>query len=199
MLEPRYVMPSWHYFSDVALPELQSVVSNHIEKLLTDATHIWTSSVSPFSMLSLTAQWIDRGFVLKKAVLQSQECTGPRTAAATSAFDGMFGKWKIPKENVHVVLCDNARNMAKAMMEFGVPSLSFMAHTLQLVVHEGVLSQLSIADVVVGRRIVGHFMHSQLACSRLQAVQKERGMPIKRLQQDVATRHFTEGTRCICR
>ena len=69
-LEPRYVMPSRRYFSDVALPELQSAVSNYVEKLLTDATHIsfttdiWTSSVSPVSMLSLTAQWFDEDFIL---------------------------------------------------------------------------------------------------------------------------------------
>ena len=76
-LEPRYIMPSRRFFSDVALPEVQSVVSNYAEKLLTDTTHInfttdiWTSSVSPVSMSSLTAQWFDEDFILKKAVLQS--------------------------------------------------------------------------------------------------------------------------------
>lgn len=62
---------------------------------------------------------------------------------------------------MHVVLRDNGRNMAKAMMEFGVASLPCMAHTLQLAVHDGVLSQRSVADVVaMGRRIIGHFKHS---------------------------------------
>lgn len=195
-LEPRYAMPSRRYFSDVALPELQSVVASQIEKLLAGACHIsfttdiWTSSVSPVSMLSLTAQWIDEDFTLKKAVLHSQECSGSHTAAAiASAFESMFGKWKIERERVHVVLRDNARNMAKAMMEFGVTSLPCMAHSLQLAVNDGVLSQRSVADVVaVGRRIIGHFKHSQLAYSRLADVQKELGMSVKRLQQDIATR-----------
>ncbi len=59
-------MSSRRYFSDVALPELYSVVYVHIEKLLADATSvsftidIWTSSVSPVSVLSLTAHWIDQ-------------------------------------------------------------------------------------------------------------------------------------------
>lgn len=195
-LEPRYAMPSRRYFSDVALPELQSVVASQIEKLLAGACHIsfttdiWTSSVSPVSMLSLTAQWIDEDFTLKKAVLHSQECSGSHTAAAIAfAFESMFGKWKIERERVHVVLRDNARNMAKAMMEFGVTSLPCMAHSLQLAVNDGVLSQRSVADVVaVGRRIIGHFKHSQLAYSRLADVQKELGMSVKRLQQDIATR-----------
>ncbi|XP_067252965.1 zinc finger BED domain-containing protein 4-like [Chanodichthys erythropterus] len=195
-LEPRYAMPSRRYFSDVALPELQSVVASQIEKLLAGACHIsfttdiWTSSVSPVSMLSLTAQWIDEDFTLKKAVLHSQECSGSHTAAAiASAFESMFGKWKIERERVHVVLRDNARNMVKAMMEFGVTCLPCMAHSLQLAVNDGVLSQRSVADVVaVGRRIIGHFKHSQLAYSRLADVQKELGMSVKRLQQDIATR-----------
>ncbi|KAJ8332474.1 hypothetical protein SKAU_G00426470 [Synaphobranchus kaupii] len=195
-IEPRYKIPSRRYFSDVALAELQAVIYSNIEKLVADATSIsfttdiWSSSVSPVSMLSLTAQWIDENFELKKAVLHSQECQGSHTAAAiASAFEGMFGKWKIPKEKAHVVVRDNARNMSKAVVEFGVPSLPCMAHTLQLAVNQGVLSQRSIADVVaVGKRIVGHFKHSQLACSRLEDIQNELGMPIKRLQQDVSTR-----------
>ncbi|CAM4293618.1 unnamed protein product, partial [Leuciscus chuanchicus] len=121
--------------------------------------------------------WIDEDFTLKKAVLHSQECSGSHTAAAiASAFESMFGKWKIERERVDVVLRDNGRNMAKAMMEFGVATLPCMAHTLQLAVHDGVLSQRSVADVVA------------LAYSQLEDVQKELGMSVKRLQQDVATR-----------
>ncbi len=37
-LEPLHAMPSRHYFSDEALPELYSVVYVHKEKLLADAT-----------------------------------------------------------------------------------------------------------------------------------------------------------------
>ena len=39
-----------------------------------------------------------------------------------------------PKAKVHIVVTDNARNMAKAVVEFGVLSLPCMAHTLQLTV-----------------------------------------------------------------
>ncbi len=51
------------------------------------------------------------------------------------------------------------------------------------------LSQRSIADVVaMGKKIVGHFKHLHFACSRLEDVQNELRMPIKRLQQDASTR-----------
>ena len=43
------------------------------------------------SMLSLTAQWVDKDFVLKKAALHAQECAGSHTTAAFSmAFENMF-------------------------------------------------------------------------------------------------------------
>ena len=50
---------------------------------------------------------------------------------------------------------DNAGNMSKVVMEFGVPSLPCMAHTLQLAVNEGVLAQCSVAAVVaVARKVL---------------------------------------------
>ncbi|XP_034542641.1 zinc finger BED domain-containing protein 4-like [Notolabrus celidotus] len=195
-IEPRYSLPSRRYFSDVSLPALHEVVATHIHKLLDNVTDIsfttdiWSSDVSQMSMLSLTAQWIDENFEMKRAVLHAQEFAGSHTGAAiASAFDSMFAQWKIKKDNVHVVLRDNARNMQKAMDECGVKSLGCMAHTLQLAVHNGVLSQRSISDcVAIGRKIVGHFRHSQLATSRLRIIQQELGMKPKMLQQDVTTR-----------
>ncbi|XP_049925075.1 zinc finger BED domain-containing protein 4-like [Epinephelus moara] len=172
------------------------MVHSHVEKLISDAvsisfiTDIWSSSVSQVSMLSLTAQWLDEDFALKKAVLHSQECCGSHTPVTISAaFEGMFEAWKIPKAKVHAVVRDNARNMAKATMEFGVKSLPCMAHTLQLAVNGGALSQRSIADALaVGRKVVGHFKHSSQAYSRLEDIQKELNMPVKKLQKDVTTR-----------
>lgn len=69
--------------------------------------------------------------------------------AIANAFDSMLAQWKIPKENVYAVLCDNAQNMKKAMDECGVKSLDCMAHTLQLTIH-GVFTQhrRSIANCV---------------------------------------------------
>lgn len=78
----------------------------------------------------------------------------------------MLQAWDIPKTSVHVVLRDNARNKIKAMSDAELPSLPCAVHTLQLVVHEGLLSQRSVAvAVAVGRKIVGHFKHSALANS----------------------------------
>ena len=85
---------------------------------------------------------------------------------------------------MHLVLQDNAANMAKAMRDASLTSLGCFAHTLQLVVHDGVLSQRVVMDtLVVWRKIVGHFKHS--AYSGLNTIQQNLGLPQYRLQQDV--------------
>ena len=47
---------------------------------------------------------------------------------------------EIDKQHVHVILRDNVRNMKKAVDDMEVPSVGCVSHTLQLAVHEGLLS-----------------------------------------------------------
>ncbi|XP_051509970.1 zinc finger BED domain-containing protein 4-like [Myxocyprinus asiaticus] len=82
---------------------------------------------------------------------------------------------------------DNAPNMSKAMQDAQLPSLPCMAHMLQLVVNEGLLSQRSISDIVAYWK-KNSWPHSPLACSRLQNVQTQLGQSKKSRQQDVPTR-----------
>ena len=195
--EPRYKLPSRRHMAEVCLPELYHVVAGHIHDLLAGdipaisfTTDIWSSDVSPVSMISLTAQWIDTEFNLVKTVLHSQEFTGSHTAQMIAGcFENMFETWKIPKTKVHTVVRDNARNMAKAMRDLNLPSFGCMAHSLQLAVNDGVLTQPSVDKAVtICRKIVGHFKHSVLAYSELEKIQIKAGEKVKRLQQDVQTR-----------
>ncbi|KAK7929216.1 hypothetical protein WMY93_005611 [Mugilogobius chulae] len=67
----------------------------------------------------------------------------------------------------------------------GVRSLGCVAHSCQLCVQEGLLSQRSVTEILANaRKIVGHFKHSPLAYSRLEDIQMDLHMDIKRLQQD---------------
>uniref|UniRef100_A0A1X7UKQ1 Uncharacterized protein n=1 Tax=Amphimedon queenslandica TaxID=400682 RepID=A0A1X7UKQ1_AMPQE len=45
---------------------------------------------------------------------------------------------------VHLILRHKAANMTKAMKEASLPDLGCFAHTLQLMVHNGVLSQQAV-------------------------------------------------------
>lgn len=201
-LQPRYSLPSRRYLSETALPELYNRVSTKLaDKLkgvpaLSFTTDIWTSDVCPMSLISLTVHWVDSDtHSLCSAVLQVKKCRGShnRTTIAASITE-MLNNWQIHLKKVHVILRDNASNMKAAMEDMAVPSLGCFAHTLQLVVHEGLMSQRSVSDALANsRKIVAHFKHSQLAQSRLEDLQSEmQGAGTTttpaRLVQDVQTR-----------
>lgn len=154
-LEPRYQLPSRHYFTEKALPALHTKLRGHLQAMLTGVpslsftTDIWSSSVSPMSLISFTVQWIDSEFNLQHATLHAQNFRGSHTAdRVREALQGMLTSWGIEKSRVHVILRDNARNMKKAMDDMEVTSVGCLAHTLQLAVHEGLLSQRSVTDAL---------------------------------------------------
>ena len=98
----------------------------------------------------------------------------------------MLEAWGISDEKVHLVLRDNAANMAKAMREASLSSFGCFAHSLQLVVEDGVLSQQSVTDfLAICRKIIGHFKHSVVTYDRLKSIQERLGVPQHHLQQDV--------------
>lgn len=196
-LDPCYALPGRKYLADVCLPKVYNIYATHIHELLaTDVTaisfttDIWSSDSSIISMLSLTAQWIDKDFNLVKTLLHSQEFRGSHTAQAiTTSFGNMFNNWHIDPSKVHAIVSDNARNMTKAMEEGKWSGIRCTAHTLQLAVNDCVLVQRNVKDMLaIARRIVGHFKHSTLAYDHLKKIQDELGAPIKRFQQDVSTR-----------
>ena len=77
----------------------------------------------------------------------------------------------------------------KAMREAAYPDLGCFAHALQLIIHDGVLTQRVVIDVLTTcRKIVGHFKHSPLAYCRLNEIQQSLGIPQHHLKQDEPTR-----------
>ena len=53
----------------------------------------------------------------------------------------MTDYWKISKEQIHLVLTDNASNMKKALRDANLSGFGCFAQSLQLVVNDGVISQ----------------------------------------------------------
>ena len=63
------------------------------------------------------------------------------------------------------------------MKDASLHDIGCFAHTLQLAVHDGVLSQKAVISALsVCRKIVGHFQHSSLAYSKL-AMINDSGKP----------------------
>ena len=65
-MDPRYTLPSRRFFLDLSLPEMYchptfSLLKADVTSIIF-TTDIWSSDVSPMSMLRLTAQYIDPDF-----------------------------------------------------------------------------------------------------------------------------------------
>ncbi len=195
-LEPRYSLPSRRYITETVIPTITEEIRIKVKvelaqvKYLSFTTDIWTTDISSNSLLSLTAHWLTDSFERKSAVLHAQSFPGSHTGEnIANMFETMFKEWSIEKEQVHLIVRDNAANMVKAMKDGGYADLGCFAHTLQLIVHEGVLSQRLVKDTVaVCRKIVGHFKHSPLAYSKLKQIQQSLSLPVHHLKQDEPTR-----------
>ena len=195
-LEPRYNCPSRKYFMECFIPRVCSGMKEEVSKLLSSdepvvslTTDIWSCSSNDTSLLSLTAHWIDKSFTKVSAVLYVQALemahTGEYIAERISC---MLESWGIPQECVHLVISDNASNMVKAMQEASLAHFGCFAHSLQLVVKDGLLSQRAITDIIaICRSIVGHFHRSSTASHCLTKIQDSLKIPKHKLKQDVNT------------
>lgn len=198
-LEPRYEIPSRKFFIVNILPtiyeELKEKIQNAIsaKKLLkiSFTTDIWTCSHNNESFISWTAHWINEDFKFVDALLNVTHFPGSHTGERIGELlNSLLKKWKLEKNNVHLVISDNAANMVKGITkDGGFTSASCFIHTLQLVINNALISQRSVTDMLsVSRKIVGHFKHSSLACLKLKTIQEDLGLPRKKLHQDVITR-----------
>jgi len=196
LMDPRYVLPSRKYFTEKVIPEMYDTVMASVQadidkaKFVSFTTDTWTAQTTTTSFMNLTAHWIDDSFARKSAILHCEKFDGQHTGGRLAeAILTMMNKWKIDKQRVHLVLRDGATNIVKAMRDADLPSVSCFAHTLQLALHDGILCQPSVAELITSaRKIVGHFRHSSSATSRFHAIQEDLGMPKHQLQQDVVTR-----------
>ena len=195
-LEPHYVMPSRRYITETITPQLHENSKKGVESQLKGVLHfsftsdLRSTALSVNSLMSLTAHWITEDFVRKRAVLHAQSFEGSHTGEQIHRkLQEMLTQWGIQEDQIHMVLRDNGTNMVKALNDAGLPHYGCFVHTLQLIIHDGVLSQRAVNDLMAScRRIVGHFSHSCLAYSRLREIQENLGLPQHRLIQEEPTR-----------
>ena len=88
------------------------------------------------------------------------------------------------------VLRDNA-SMIAGMNIANVKSLSYLAHSLQLIIKDGVLMQPAVQQLLntaSRRSLVGHYHHSNVAFQTSYQIQSQLKLPEHMLIQDVSTR-----------
>ena len=124
------------------------------------------------------------------AVLHTQNIEGSHTGVAIcQALESMLESWKISKSRMHMVVVHNASNIKKALRKGSFEAQDCFAHTLQLVVSGGVLSQRAVIDTLaVCCSIVGHFKHSTIAYCKLDQIRERLDITKHKLQQDKPTR-----------
>ena len=97
-------------------------------------------------------------------------------------------EWKMESKIV-CALRDGGSNFVAGFNRFGVPSITCLAHGLQHVIHDGVLAQKDVQDLLAaGRKIVGHYKHSNVAFHLLQRIQAQLELKMCALYQDEPTR-----------
>uniref|UniRef100_A0A3P8U0R1 BED-type domain-containing protein n=1 Tax=Amphiprion percula TaxID=161767 RepID=A0A3P8U0R1_AMPPE len=161
--EPRYQLANRHSISDTLIPLKYKQVSEFISKLLESAV-----------MVSLTTD-----------IWSSDVCPVSLISLTAQWIDSSFTLQEAVLQAKKFRDSHTGEAIATATDEILSPCNL-------LVVNEGLLSQRNVSDALaVGRKIVGHFKHSQLAYSRLQDIQEELNMPPKRLQQDIRTRWYS--------
>ena len=194
-LEPCYSVPSRNYITEVVIPRIVVGLTNEVQKLLKEVvwfsftTDVWSTDVSSDSLLSLTAHWLSDLFERQSAVLYAEPIHGSHTCELLCEhYKRMLAKWKIKESQVHLMVRDNAANMVKAMTDGSFSDLGCFAHTLRLIVHDGVLSQKIITDTLASARcIVNHYKCSPLAYGQLKEIQENLQLPVHHLKRDEPT------------
>uniref|UniRef100_A0A3Q1EVB9 HAT C-terminal dimerisation domain-containing protein n=1 Tax=Acanthochromis polyacanthus TaxID=80966 RepID=A0A3Q1EVB9_9TELE len=197
--EPRYNFKSEKYYRTTVLEDIYNKVQEHIQELVSSkdkevepflsfTTDCWSGDTE--SLMSLTCHFINEEWKRQQVVLNVKAMTGSHTGEYISEmFLAMLEQWHIPLERVFLVLRDSGANMVKGLKLAEVPDLSCSAHTLQLVINEGLASQRAIVDIIAKlKHCATHFNHSILAKQRLQKIQSDLGLPLHNILQDVPTR-----------
>ena len=154
-LDSRFVLPSRRYLTEVVVPEIHAKAKFKVTELLRSTKYIsmtidiWTSTNCHQSFHNLTAHFVVPKTVEKKDVMLSawqfdESHTGANISAAVLS---RVQEWDIEKKII-CILHDNASNMVSGLNIANITSLPCLAHTLQLIIKDGILLQQSVVQLL---------------------------------------------------
>nr|CAB3267852.1 ZF(BED)-4 zinc finger protein [Phallusia mammillata] len=140
--------------------------------------------------MSLTCHFFDATWTRKQVILNTKTKHGSHTGEYLKVtFLNMLDEWQISKDRVALVLRDSGANIVKGVRLAELQDLSCSAHTLQLVVNDGLTSQRAITDTIAMlKKCAANVHHSIVAKQLLQDIQRGLGLPQHNLIQAVPTR-----------
>ena len=184
-LDPRFVSPSRHYLSEIVIPEIHAKTKFKVTELLRSTkyisltTDIWTSTNCHHSFLSLTAHFvIPQTMENKDVILSAWQFDESHTGANISAAISSRMQERDIEEKIVCILRDNAANMVSGLNIASIISLPCLAHTLQLIIKDGVLLQQSIVQLLsCARSLVGHCHCSNVALNTFRQISSTAQLP----------------------
>ena len=141
VLEPRYQLPSDKYLSETLVPQMYHQVSLKIKDTLVSISHIsittdiW-SSVAQDYYISLMCHYITNEFTWMQVCLHPAPFKDHHTGEhIANMINKCLESWDLSSK-VHVIVRDNGSNFVAGLRDAGLPSISCLAHTFQLVVKD---------------------------------------------------------------
>ena len=125
---------------------------------------------------------ITENFELKSAILRVTPFGVSHTAHNISeCLKDTVQQFNISHNKIHVIVRDNAANMAAGVKQAEYDSLPCFLHTLQLTINDAIFAQRYVKDILsICKQIVGHFNHSPAAFERYKEYQKRFNCRTKR-------------------
>ena len=156
---------------------LQASISN--VKYVSLTSNIWTSRQAE-GFMTVTCHYVTNDWKLTSAVLETVSLSGSHTAEhITKELGRVADQWSI-NAKIACIVSDNASNGIAAVTLLGWRHLPCFAYTLNLIVKEGMKSNVGAIDAQKKCKTgVSFFHHSVKATEKLKEVQVQLKFPVK--------------------
>ncbi|CAH2000345.1 unnamed protein product [Acanthoscelides obtectus] len=195
-LNPSYQLPERRIISKTLIPALYEECLTNTKNLISTGktfcvtTDGWTSTNNTnTSYVAVTAHFLNKEFNLISVLLECSAFEKGHTAENLAAFLLKAAtKWDIQDKIVFAV-SDNAANIQKALQLVRWKNMGCVAHTLNLIVKDGLKNERITLILEKVREIVRYFKKSTISNNKLLRYQENTGIetPLKVIL-DVATR-----------
>ncbi|CAH2004378.1 unnamed protein product [Acanthoscelides obtectus] len=171
-LNPSYELPSRHIISKTLIPALYEECLTNTKTIINTGrtfcitTDAWTT-INNVSYVGVTAHFLDSEFNFKSILLECS-ATDMRHTAENLAEDmkRVTRDWQIENRVIFAV-ADNAPNIQKALQQIGWRHMGCVAHTINLIVKDGIKNDEILSVLEKIREIVSHFKKSTISNNKL--------------------------------